>query len=457
MKKHGALLLLASMFLGSLAWGQADQPTQTFKAGLNLGTEVLMTGSGSTPESWTIMGFQPDLAFGKFGVGVNLTFHFQIYPDPVRYNNEPFVLWTGDWVPTNTSPTFTDWLALYIPKLMYVRYGLKGTDPLFVKVGSIPDFTLGNGFVMGNFSNMSNFPQTRISGVDFGLDGTMFDFPYLGMELVVDNLARFDVVGIHLLGRPLVFMDNPILKGLSVGTSVVTDLNPGLYGTTKPASVTVMGVDALMPLFSSPVASLAGFLEGSIEPKSRTGFMIGAGGKLLGIFSYGTQLRILSPGFIPTYFDASYDLNREAKATIVSSAALASEKAVLGWLASIGTNLLGDKLVANVTLDGPFSGDPTATAQAAWPHLRGVARLADGLLPGVFADATYEKYYIGKVKGFFPDLIDPTDAIAGMNINYTTGGTVLTLMYNAKWVDANGIPEKTDWKVSSSIQAAIKF
>ncbi|MFZ4618670.1 MAG: hypothetical protein ACOYM2_21100, partial [Rectinemataceae bacterium] len=196
------------------------------------------------------------------------------------------------------------------------------------------------------------------------------------------------------------------------------------------------------------------------EPKSRTGFMIGAGGTLLGIFSYGTQLRILSPGFIPTYFDANYDLNREKKAIAVSSVALASEKSVLGWLASIGTNLLGDKLGANVSIDGPFSGDAAAAnpqAQAAWPHLRGVARLADGLLPGVYADATYEKYYIGKVKGFFQDLVDPTDAIAGMNINYKTGGSVLTLMYNAKWVDENGTPEETDWKVSSSIQAAIKF
>ena len=97
---------------------------------------------------------------------------------------------------------------------------------------------------------------------------------------------------------------------------------------------------------------------------------------------------------------------------------------------------------------GPFSG--SAGKLYSWPHFRALAHIGEGILPGVFADATYEKYALGMVSGFFKDLVDPTNAIAGLSINYRTGSSILTLLYNAKWMNQQ-------WKVSSSLQATVKF
>ena len=446
MKKLLAIGIIAILGCGSYVWSQTDQPAKPFTAGVNLGTDVLSTGPGGTPESWTQIGFQPDVAFGKFGVGLNLTLHFQIYP--VNQPDQAVAIYPGDWVP-NYQGNNKNIIDLYLPKILYVRYGLKGVDPLFVKVGAIGDLSLGNGFIMGNYSNMSFFPDTRITGIDFGLDGTMFQFPYVGFEFLTGNLARFDVIGAHVLARPMIWSDIPIVKNLQVGLTFVTDTQPALYATTTSTkNISVYGLDASVPVLSNPAVSMAAFTEAAVEPNGSSGFMLGVGGKLISFFTYGLQLRLMGAGFIPTYFDANYDIYRAAKANYM--ALTPSGSGFAGWFASIGTSILGDKIAANASLDGPIAAAATDASQTAYPHARAVAHLGEGLLPGIYADASYEKYYLGQVKGFFGDLIDPTNAIVGLAINYKTGSSVLTLMYNAKWLN-------NSWKVSSSLQASLKF
>ncbi|HUX37335.1 MAG TPA: hypothetical protein VMV44_05480 [Rectinemataceae bacterium] len=451
MKKSRLMSLIMVLLCGSLAFSQTDQTPRPFQAGIVLGTDVYNTGPGNTPESWTQLGFQPDVAIGKVGVGLNLTLHFQVYP--VNYPDQAVIFYPGDWVPS--SQGFGDWASLYLSKILYLRYGLKGTDPLFVKVGSISDFTLGNGFIMGNYSNMSFFPQTRFAGLDFGIDGSMFNFPWVGFEFLTNNLARFDVIGTHVLVRPLVGTDLPILKNLQAGLTLAADTNPGLFASTTspstsysgPASVAVYGLDVALPLLDSPAASATAFSEAALEPNSRAGFMLGAGGKLISIFTWGAQLRLLGAGFIPTYFDTNYDLYRDAKAELMQTNP--SGNAFVGWFGSLGTSILGDKLSASVSLDGPFAAGVVNDIYS-WPHLRALAHFGEGILPGIYADASYEKYALGATYGFLRDLVDATDAIAGLSINYRTGSSILTLLYNAKWLDQS-------WKVTSSLQATLKF
>ena len=444
---------ILALLCGIPVFAQADQAATTFQAGVSLGTDVFGTGPGGTEEAWTQLGFQPDVAFGKFGVGLNLTVHFQVYP--ANYPDQAVRFYDGDWVAAPGSGAL-DWASLYFSKLLYVRYGLKGTDPLFVKVGSISDFTLGNGFIMGNYSNMSFFPQTRFAGLDFGLDGSMFNFPWLGFEFLTGNLARFDVIGTHVYARPLVSTEMGLLKNLQLGLTLAADTNPSVFyaSTTAPSipaysgsPIAVYGLDASLPLVSSPAASVTTFTEAALEPKGRFGYMIGAGGKLVSFFLWSSQIRLLGPGFIPTYFDANYDVYRDMKAVEMDASPTGNLSA--GWLASIGADILGSKLSTSVSLDGPFAAGVVGNLYS-WPHLRAVAHIGEGILPGIFADASYEKYALGSVSGFFGDLVDPTNAIAGLAINYRTGSSILTLLYNAKWMNQQ-------WKVSSSLQATVRF
>jgi len=428
----------------------APQSRFAFTAGVALGSDVILSGANGAPENWTKLSFQPDLSFGKIGLGFDFPVHFMMYPAD---SNEAIEIYKGDWVPEN-GRTFLD---VYLPKIMYVRYGQKGEDPFFAKLGSIDDLSLGDGFIMSDYSNMLFMPDQRIFGLDLGLDGTLFQFPYIGIETIVGNLARFDVMGARAYGRPLIDTDIPILKNLQVGATFVGDTNPYLYyGSSGSASpIAAYGADILVPILGAQAFSLSAFTDLAFDPNASAGWMLGTGGRIIGIFTYGAQLRILQDGFIPSYFDATYDLYRAERYDAMQLAH--GNNFTPGWYASLGTSLLSDKLVFNVALDGPFAAPAVvanlATAsQTDYPHLRGVLKLAQIDSIPVYFDAFYDKYYIGAIQGFFPDLVNPTDAVIGLDINYKTGAAVLTLAYDAKWN-----PSTSTFEVTSSLQAAVKF
>jgi hypothetical protein len=410
-----------------------------FSGGINLGSDVLLTGIGGAAETWTRFGFQPDLSFGKIGVGLDLTFHFVMY----KTQDAAFTLYQGDWIPSNGKTI----LDVYLPKILYVRYGLKGEDPLFVKLGSINDLSLGNGFIMSDYSNMHFLPQQRIFGLDVGLDGALFDFPYAGFEALTGNLAQFDVVGGRVYARPLIGTSIPILKNMQVGATVVADAKPDLYApTTTPAkAIAAYGADVLIPILGGKTFPLVAFTDVAMDPNQSTGWMLGFGGRLLGLFTYGAQLRVLQEGFIPAYFDANYDIYRAKKFSYAKGSGIRES-----WYATIGTSLFTDKFVLNTVVDGPFAAAPTVATgnQTDYPHLRGIIRLNPIEGFPFFFDGSYDKYFIGAIQ----DLVDPTNAIIGLNINYKTGASILTLAYDAKWD-----PAKAQFNVTSSLQASMKF
>jgi hypothetical protein len=432
--------------------GPAPGDHFAFHEGVTIGAEVLLTGPNNGPETWTLLGFQPDFSFGKIGLGLDLSFHFMLYPD----QDTPVKIYPGDWVPyyDNDGKSFLD---IYLPKLLYVRYGLKGEDPLFAKLGSIDDLTLGDGFIMSDYSNTLFLPQQRIFGLDLGVDGSLFGFPYIGIEALTGNLAELDVVGGRLYARPLVDTAIPILKNMQVGATLVADTKPDLYAATTNAAKTIAayGADIAVPILGGKQFPLEAFTDFAFDPNQSKGWMIGFGGRIIGIFTYGAQLRVLQDDFIPSYFNADYDIYRAQEFDTMQNAPGSGINP--GWLASLGTSLLGDRLVFSTSLDGPFSpagvsSDPDAADPTQYFHLRSVLRLAQiGTFP-FFFDASYEKYLIGATSGFFPDLVDPTDAVIVFDVNYRTGAAVLTLAYNAQWDPATG-----QFIVTSSLRASVTF
>ncbi len=445
------ILVLSVVFLGA----QEDAPAGGeqaaafgFSAGMSLGTDVI-PGLNGTSETWNSLGFQPDISFGKFGLGIDITLRFKIMPDP----DTAIEVYQGDWIPNynGNGKTFFD---LYLPIIQYVRWGQRG-DPLFVKLGSINDLTIGNGFIMGNYSNTLFMPAQRIFGLSLGLDGNLFKIPYFGLELVTGNLARFDVLGGRLFVRPLAGTEIPVLNAMQLGGSIVTDTNPTLYRPELATmdAVTMYGADIMVPLIGGAAFPLNAFTEIAFQPKNRSGWMIGVGGRLVSVISYGAQLRILQPGFIPAYFDSNYDVYRAGKASIM--AAEPTGEAFAGWFASLGFSGFKDKVVVAFNLEGPAKAIPTVASvnSSDYPHLRAIAVLGEGILGGFFFDMSYDKYYLGKTQGFFQDIIDPTDTIISAAVNYKTGAAVFTLGYDLTYNPLN--PNGFD--VTSSLKTSIKF
>ena len=100
----------------------------------------------------------------------------------------------------------------------------------------------------------------------------------------------------------------------------------------------------------------------------------------------------------------------------------------------------------NTSVDGAFS--RIDGKETTYPHLRSVLIVGEGLLPGVFLDASYDKRYIEK----WSDLFDKNNAVIGANINYKTGPAVITLGYDLRYV-----PEDGSWDTTSKLSTSISL
>jgi hypothetical protein len=441
LKRSSALVAFVALFLGICGGSFVaadDNGGLDFGLSLGIGAETFI--EGGVPVTYQMLKLSPDLAIGKFGIGLELTLHYTFTGgtggDSLEVRRDDW--WQG-----------TDKIAdVYLPKFKYIRYGFKG-DPLYAKLGSIDDATLGDGFIMGDYENTRFLPDTRIFGLSFDLDGQLFNFPYVGIETFVGNLAQFDVIAMRPFIRPLAGTQIPVIKNLQVGGTLAMDRKPGLY-STNPAlddaeTIILYGADLRLPILANPAISLITFTDvARLHNTGGVGGMVGFGGRLFGFLNYGAQLRILGENFIPTYFDSAYDLFREDKYLSVQAENISAYN---GWLASLGFSFFGDLLVFNASLDGPF-GQPTGgTTALDYPHLYATFLLGQGLVPNVSLEAGLDKRSIGDTPFFGKE-----DTALQARLNYSIGAAVLSFVYQMTWDPASG-----DWVTKSGIETGIQF
>jgi len=439
--------------LGATAFSAEDAKDSPFGFGfqLGLGTETLSadpTNAASSMVTFQKLALQPDISFGKFGLGLDITVHFNL---KLGSGGEGVEFYQPDWIPEKAGKSF---LELYLPKIAYVRWGQKG-EPLFAKLGSFDDGTLGNGFIMGNYSNTRFLPTTRIFGAALDLDGKLFNFPIVGIETFVGNLARFDLIGTRIYVRPLTFTELPILKELQVGATVAADRDPQLYdgidgNDADSDSVAVFGGDLRLPIIANSMVVMAAFGDVAFQNGGRWGSAVGVGGQFFSFMPYTAQIRLLGSGFIPTYFDGSYDLFRSLKYASITTTPSSSDPS-FGWLARLGFSLINNLVIFSVTADGSFKAPPANGGINDYPHIRGVFTLGEGLLAGFSIDALYEKYFLGSTGDFWGDLVSAQNAVIGAKVNYRTGPAMLSLLYNLYYDPTSG------FIVTSSLMSSIRF
>jgi hypothetical protein len=423
------------LFSASFVFAQDEEGGFDFGLSIGIGAE---TYNG---EMWQTIKLSPDIAIGKFGIGLELIMNYQFEPT--------FTVRQEDWVPTGDD----SFLDVYLPKFKYIRYGFKG-DPLYAQFGSIEYAILGNGFIMGGYDNTLFLPQDqdrRVFGLSLDLDGRLFNFPYVGMETFIGNLSQFDVLGTRVYVRPLAFTEVPIVKGLQVGGTLAMDRKPQLYAVPPDDSVDpviLYGADLTLPILTSGLLSLTSFadvafLQNTLGPGNQgKGEMVGVGGRLIGVINYGAQIRVLGEDFIPTYFDTGYDLFRKEKYDAVQAGNIDS---YLGWLGSLGFSFLDDTLVFNATVDGPV-GDPGTGTYLDYPHLYAVFILGEGIIPNISMEAQFDK------RSLFDSSVEFFDeAAVGARLNYSIGAAVLSFVYQLSKDPAGG------WETKSGIESSIQL
>ncbi len=281
--------------------------------------------------------FRPEVAVGKFGMGLDLNLEFN-----------------GDGIRAEDFKTIGDYLAI----IRYIRWGHKH-DPLYIRVGALDYATLGYGNIMYMYNNSPSF-DARTIGLSFDFDTDKF-----GLETVYSNFAEPGVLGVRGFFRPLKFTaigDIPILGGLEVGASYATDLNKNaavLGGYTDANGKFVDTLTTDRPQIVSADVGLPLFKNSIFDAKLYYAFT-----KILDYGqgqSYGLLFNMNFPildiklkfertmngkQYLPSYFDALYELDRFSYSNNSISSKLAKlQNADLeddnGWYGGLLVRVLG--------------------------------------------------------------------------------------------------------------------
>ena len=444
---------------------EQDGPSLDFGLGIGFGAETFHEYSDYTgeiePVSYQYLSFSPDFNIGKFGIGLDFTFHFRFTTKEEEY----FVFRTADWYVEDG--TFQEYLELYLPLIRYVRWGVKG-DPFYVKVGTVDHAVLGNGFIMSGYANTHFRPEKRLVGLSFDLDGNLFNFPYVGFETFIANFARFDVFGSRVFTRPLAWLKVPVIKDLQIGGTFAMDRVPDTHypfisigdsSAYDPEYVIIGGIDFRQPILGTKIISLAAYgdlvFQPGVEynPDMALGGMIGAGGRLFGFLIYGIQIRFLGNDFQPVYFDRYYDLYRQDKYEALAGASEPVEASV-GGLATIGFSFLDDRLVLQGSMDWTFG---ETLNEVRYPHIYAIFSVTEGLLPFLFLNVYYDKRYIDVTatskplkEKFFGN------AVMGADINFKAGPAVLTLGFEFQY-NPTAEPGEDPWTQTAQLKSSIEL
>jgi hypothetical protein len=186
-------VVLISFVFASSAHAQGDAVAAAKSAvGGNLGMTFV------DGEAFYLINFNPELAFGKVGLGLDMNLRFT----------------------TDGKVSTEDLTASKI--LRYVRYGSKG-DSFYGRVGLLDYARLGNGFVLGNYKNTASYELRRVGlELDLGMEN-------LGLETVLSDVGAPSVLGMRAHVRPLKFTPVgaiPIVGNLVAGATYATDLHP---------------------------------------------------------------------------------------------------------------------------------------------------------------------------------------------------------------------------------------
>lgn len=317
--------------------------SQNYFPGLKQNEGMLAGGMGLNwidGELYYSFHFTPEVAFSKFGVGLDLNFDLNKNGNIRKENfNE-----------------FSDYLSI----IRYVRYGQKN-EPVYVKLGALDYYTLGHGSIMYLYNNRPSY-DTRKNGLVCDLDFGMF-----GIESIYSDFGQAGVIGVRGHVDPLKFTsagDIPIIGNLEAGVSVVSDFNSkagvlsGSYDKIKRdfvaskdnGAMTVYGFDLGLPIVKSQYLGINLYYDFATIQNYGSGSAIGLLFNVngLGLFSGSLKFerRFNGEKYIAGYFNSMYEIERFSldtnKNTFTSKALqLNSIDAENGFYGELGINVLG--------------------------------------------------------------------------------------------------------------------
>ena len=321
-------------------------------------------------EAFVGMVLSPEFKFGKVGVGLNVPILYGLDDKSIR------------------TEIFKDGVGP-ARLIRYVRYGIQKRDPLYVKVGQLDGTMIGYGGLVNNYSNSTSFEKRKV--------GLHFDTNWKGFVGLEGMYSDFDPASLNLLVarpyvRPMAFTGIPIVRTFEIGATFVTDKDQTSFSTSDSTSssyaftsqgVSAFGVDAGFTVLKVPfiqidlfatyskliiendsLQALSTVLLGDDSFKAGSGMSFGTNFRFHFIANVlSTDIRIerliYQDHYFPQFFDAVYELNKDAKLLTLINA----EKKNGTYASLTGHILQKVKLGGSVMVPDYYSSDEPATVR----------------------------------------------------------------------------------------------
>lgn len=374
---------------------------------------------GKSHFSFTIT---PDISLGKLGAGLRIELLFDM-TDNFKFRKVAWEGGAGAW-----------------RMIDYIRWGKKEDvtadkkDPVYVKIGRLENAYLGHGFILGYYNNAANYEQRKIG---MALD---LDFGTFGLETLTSTLGMVEVLGGRIYYRPLFASKIPVFDKLEIGATFVGDFD--LDGSRD--KMMVWGLDLGLPVLRLPIlhATLYADFAQIVDYGNgvAAGLHVGLPG-LIGLFRLDAKLEYRNVGdkFIPTYFNALYDMERKTDKPLTLDAITGTS----GWFGELSGQVLGIvKIVGNYQ---QADGVPNS----------GILHVEAGLqklIPGFKFIAAYDKTGLDKLGDMFT--FDER-SVASMEIRFRLNPfLVVSMLYrwNFIWNE-----EQSRWDTDERFEPRFSF
>ncbi|MCX8029115.1 MAG: FecR family protein [Brevinematales bacterium] len=419
---------------------------------------------------WNKIVLSPVFKVGKFGIGLYLVSYWDgknnIYDTTKWYNSKEY-----DFGFQSNSFVVTDFLDDISKKILFLSYGSKGEN-VFVRLGSIPDITLGHGFLMDRYSNMLGFPAIRKIGFQFDVD-----FGIWGIETAIADISRSRLFGGRIFLRPL--YGTPFIGNLGFGISGVVDLEPlSIGGQTFEGnpSVFMLGADIDFPVvdlgvfslilyadigktgiyinglgensYMAYLASIYGYNQGFNLLKGE-GFATGLKGSIISMVPYRIEYRRINNQFIPSYFDTLYDAQKELKLSLLLSGTLSTFNGILGSTGVYVTNIAeATILYEQLWPEDDFSIVSINKLVGRFKISKELVKMISGI-PS-YATITYQRNFIPSAQVFFEDVL--RDSTVVLELAYSIDpNTDISISYRRFYLSLIEYQESVSIQVKSSI------
>lgn len=312
-----------------------DLPLDDFRSGMETDNGGNFTGGFTYTqigdEAFVGLVLSPEFKIGKVGVGLNV---------PVLYGLDSKSLRTE---------IFEDGAGV-ARLIRYIRYGVQKKDPVFVKVGELQGTMIGFGGLINNYTNSTSYEKRKV--------GLHYDINYKGIAGIEGMYSDFDPTSFNLFAlrpyiRPLAQSGIPIVKTFELGALIIrdgdqtniptSDSTSTTYAFTEPG-IGAFGIDMGVTLLRVPFIQIdlfanysklnvdsdtltqaATVLTGDSDFSSGSGFSAGVNFRMhfiADVFSTDVRIERLTykEGYLPQFFDASYEINKDLRILSLTSA-----------------------------------------------------------------------------------------------------------------------------------------